>query len=1395
FNNRACELLDIPEEVFRDRPNIHDIIAYQVSQGDFKDPESEIESALAGWAEAKKLGEPFVFERARPNGTIISYWNNPLDDGGMVRTFTDVTERVRAEEAVRRQSELLSITQENMDQGILLVDENDVVVLFNKRVCELLDISEDFMNAHPTMTEMVAHQEAQGEFVEFEESTKTQVFAWNDEKGAREPFVYERHRPDGTILSVWNNPLEGGGMVRTFTDVTERRRAQEAMREGEERLKFIFERSPVAIEVAGHDGEILFANDRAGELFGMPVDRLVGTSINNLYADVSQRGAILAELNESGSVRDAEIRFRRPDGTEVHALVNTEEMEFEGQTGIVGWHYDITERQIMEEQLERQKASLEATLDTMVQGLIAVDPKGRVGLFNRTACELLDLPEEFLASGPTTAEIYDYQLAMGEFETLDPEIKETVKTEAGSLGLDILEYERQRPNGRWLLVMTSPRPDGGYVRTFLDVTERHEIAAELERQRALLKTSLDNMEQGMLVMGADDRIVLYNDRVCEMLDVPASYFDTQPTNPEFWQHQAEMDEFSTLESERRAELDLWVDTEKRRYLGGYERMRPNGMHIWVTINPLPDGGLVETYVDVTERRRAEIDLERQLELQETLIATMPVPVYLLDADRRFTACNESFRALLGQSLDFYLGNTADDVLPERIAGAIGENDEELLTSGGSVRAELRINAEDGSLHDLVLQKAVFTNPDGSPGGIVGVMTDISQEMEARDQLEQAKRAAEEASQAKTSFVANMSHEIRTPLSGITGFLELLTLSNLDTDQRRMVESANLAANSLIELIGDILDFSKIEAGYLAINSTEVEPRLIVDEVLSVMMPRASERNTRLQTQVWPDVPERIIADPLRLRQILVNIVGNAVKFTETGSIHIELKVVPGQKGGDELCFEITDTGVGFDNSKHRDLFEQFSQVDESSTRKFGGTGLGLAICKRLVEMMNGQIGYDAKLGSGACFWFTLPLLKVQAVPNQPLSTSGAVAHVLSLDPSANRFVTDVESALQSQGFTVKTAPGSTEQITLAAENDALVAVSSGESSLDLPVLEGRSEPTNVILIVPSVDFTVRQRAIKAGFTHLLTFAQAVNAQPPIALATFASQTWLGIRRATSTKSEISTGSEIAQILDPAVAGKPILVIDDIEMNRMIASRQLQQLGLSHDLTTNGSEGLAAACKGDYALILADVSMPVMDGYEFTARWRDWESREGAGRTQVPVIAMTANATSSDAERCVAAGMDDYMSKPVTLDRMSAMILKWIGSGAVTSGEPKPATGSKALLDELSPIDLSVLASIIGSDDRDLLLQMADLFVSTFPGLQTRIEQAIDNQDRGELREAAHAAKGASRNAGATPLGDILYEIEEGAANLDLADLRDLADQAAKEFGRILKTLEAEQQGQ
>ena len=605
---------------------------------------------------------------------------------------------------------------------------------------------------------------------------------------------------------------------------------------------------------------------------------------------------------------------------------------------------------------------------------------------------------------------------------------------------------------------------------------------------------------------------------------------------------------------------------------------------------------------------------------------------------------------------------------------------------------------------------------------------------ARD-LETARKRAEEATRAKSEFLANISHEIRTPMNAMIGMTELALATRITREQREYLNAIQGSADALLTLVNDLLDFSKIEARKLQLDRVGFTLRDALEDTMRVLAPRAHQKGIELACHIHPDVPDALVGDPLRLRQIVVNLVGNAIKFTEHGEVVLRVQAEPRRNGDVQLRFSVADTGIGIPADKQAIIFEAFSQADSSTTRRYGGTGLGLAISAQLVELMDGRISVESRLGEGSTFYFTARFEVQQSGMEKPPSRWHTLADlpVLIVDDNAtNRLI------LEEVFTNWHMRP---------------VAVESGASALGILEESLRVEqPFAIVLLdghMPGMDgFQVAERISQDRRYAGIKLVMLTSAGQPEDIARCRKLGISGYLTKPIKQSELfdvivsAIGQPVGERhrspkrrkrWQPGQRGLQVLVAEDNQVNQLVATRIFEKLGHRVTVVSNGCEALAAVQARKFDLIAMDVQMPEMDGLDATTAIRAWEKAAG---THVPIIAMTAHAMKGDRERCLAAGMDGYTSKPIRLRELEQAIAQLI----------RPPKLAKVAVPDQADGVVDHAALLEGVDgNRRLLRELARLFLADCPRRLAEIKEAIRRGDAGALGRAAHTLKGSVGN--------------------------------------------------
>ncbi|MEA1675000.1 response regulator [Nitrospirillum sp. BR 11163] len=617
------------------------------------------------------------------------------------------------------------------------------------------------------------------------------------------------------------------------------------------------------------------------------------------------------------------------------------------------------------------------------------------------------------------------------------------------------------------------------------------------------------------------------------------------------------------------------------------------------------------------------------------------------------------------------------------------------------------------------------------------------------------REAQSASRLKSSFLATMSHEIRTPMNAVLGMLELMSHTGLDDDQMEMLFTARDAAGTLLRIIDDILDFSKIEAGRMDIECHPVALGPLgplVEGVADMLAAQARKRALDLHVHIDPTIPELLMGDPLRLRQVLYNLTGNAIKFTEKGGVTLSVRCLPGgAQDRSRVRVAVQDTGIGIAEDVQKQLFQPFTQAESSTSRRFGGTGLGLSISRRLIDLMQGRIGLDSAPGQGSTFWFEIDLAVAQEQPVAPpqpaLPSLAGIAVLVAAETQALRDT--VACYVEAAGGRV-VGEGQ-------PWNVAVVIPRPGDVWPDLPA----GKPA---VLVAAAD-SVRPAGLPSGTVQI---GRPVRRVPLIrAVASAAGQE----TAARAAASPLRQGRGEPPPVEIAVAqGRLVLVAEDQPVNQMVIRRQLSLLGIAAEVTEDGRQALAAWRTGRFGLVLTDCNMPEMDGFELTAAIREAETGTGL---RTPIIALTANAMAGESQRCLAAGMDGFLAKPLELDRLDRCMAQWLPplSGAAT--HPAPAAPMPGAVDTTPVLNLARTLELFSVLDGEARAFLRDFLDAARP-LAEGVAQAFARDDADAARRETHALAGVAKSAGADILARAADRVEEALVQGKVEDARHAA---------------------
>ena len=758
---------------------------------------------------------------------------------------------------------------------------------------------------------------------------------------------------------------------------------------------------------------------------------------------------------------------------------------------------------------------------------------------------------------------------------------------------------------------------------------------------------------------------------------------------------------------------------------------------------------------IIQKKKADQALEESRKKHTDLIGNMDEGYFETNHEGNITFVNNTFCRITGLPSQAMKGiNLRDLPFRENRAKSCDELDKLYVTQTSAKDLSWSLRLKKGP--DRFVETSIYTvnNVQGKCIGFQGLVHDVTKRVLA-ERLEQEKRAAEAASQSKSAFLANMSHEIRTPLNSIIGLIELSLDSELKPEQREDLGVAKSAAYSLLSVINDILDFSKIEAGKLELDSTDFGFRNFLGDSLRIMAVKAGEKNIELAYRVAPDIPDRLIGDPVRFRQVVLNLVGNAIKFTDNGEIVVSVSRENDGDGWTDLLVSVRDTGIGIPHEKQEVIFGAFDQADGSTTRQYGGTGLGLAVSTQLVKLMGGKLWVESQPGQGSNFQFIArfdvdPASKENQQELKDINLTGLRVLVLEDNETSGNIVKEILeswhmfSILAMDTDEAKNILRHRKQLGVPFDLVLIKAElvdENGNSFVQWLHRQPDLTPKTVAMLLPHQQKRSTDTG-KEAYDHAVT----KPVRPSDLLDAI-----LVVMGIAETESE---DPEDADTKQTAMSALNVLVAEDTPFNQKYITRLLKRWGFKAMVVGNGRLAFEAVQQNDYDIVLMDIQMPEMDGMEATTAIRKWETPL---KKRVPIVAMTAHAMKGDRERCIETGMDRYVSKPINQEQLFETILELV---------PAPLRSASISINDLDKelpaaldLDRKSLIAAFGNDI-DFFKDVVTIFLKDYPTMLKDIEQALAKQDGNELGRTAHALKGMLRSFQAENAAEKAAQLEQ-----------------------------------
>ena len=1091
--------------------------------------------------------------------------------------------------------------------------------------------------------------------------------------------------------------------------------------------------------------ELLFVNRAVERIYGRPFEKLIQDK--NFWLDAihpEDREGFeqhLKRLRTDGQV-ELEYRIVRPDG-DIRWLQDNTAIVYDddgNELRVGGISTDITENKRAQQALRESEAVYHSLVESLPLNVIRKDLQGRVVFGNKKYCDSMSRSLEELI-GKTDFDFFPAELAK---KYTEDDFK---VIESGELLHEVEAHRTRDGEDTYVEVLKGPVLNAtgqtvGIQVMFWDVTDRKRAEAALDHERYLLHSLLDNLPDSIYFKDQQSRFIRVSSGLADKFGLADPTVAIGKTDADFFtpEHaeQARADEQSVMQTGipilDKVEKETWSEHEDT----------------WCSTTKLPlrdsNGNTIGTFGisrDITAHKRAEASLAQERDLLKTIIDNVPDLIFIKDRAGRFVAVNAAMlRVLQVKSVEEVIGKTDFDFSPPELAANYVADDQVVMRSGEPmIDHEESAPDVNGNAAWLLTTKVPLRDSDGKVTGLVGIGRDITNRKRAEQELLAAKEAADSANRAKSDFLANMSHEIRTPMNAIIGMTELVLDTRLAQSQRDYLRMVRESGESLLTVINDILDFSKIEAGKLDLDNTLFDLRENLGDTMKSLAVRAHSKNLELAFRVEPEVPRALYGDVGRLRQIVVNLVGNAIKFTDRGEVVVDVRCVVQTADKAKCHITVRDTGIGIPEDKLDSIFDEFEQVDSSTTRRFGGTGLGLAISSRLVELMGGKIWVESVIDEGTEFHFNIEFdLGNEADLERPIRNAVVVGGtpVLIVDDNAtNRLILD--EMLRNWGM----KPTLTENAA-SAFGALKTAVADGSpfrlllSDVNMPDSDGfmlsewiRKEPS--IADTPIIMLTSSGRPGDADRRETLGVSASLLKPAK------QSEIFDAIVRALGVTEPEDDPNQQA-VLDTAdkLGTLRILLAEDNIVNQKLAQGVLCRQGHDVTIANHGREAIDALDRAEFDVILMDVQMPEMDGLDATREIRRVEQTSGKHQ---PIIAMTAHAMAGDRELCLEAGMDEYVSKPIRVNDLMDKLALVLGDQSQRSsnktgreGVP-PQTPSEQLT-----IDWNfVLDEMMG--DRALVRECVEACLLEAPRCMQAIRTAIADHDAGTLNRSAHSLKG------------------------------------------------------
>jgi len=1182
--------------------------------------------------------------------------------------------------------------------------------------------------------------------------------------------------------------------VGIHVDITERKQAEEALRKSKERYQDIFNNVSDFLYFHDLEGNLIEANLAWKREYGFSDEDLANMNIRDLIPErhKHQFGDYLKRVNENKKDEGLIVIVTKDGRERIIEYRNTLAYESTGPIGVRGSGRDITERIKSKKAFQESEEKFKTLVESAPFGISIMNPDMTfesfnpkfTGIFGYTIEELPDKQAWFERAYPD--EEYRKQVfSAWKADTVND-------SEIGERKPRIFTVRCKDGEDKIIQFRAVLLKDGRQLLTYQDITAQAKAEESMRESEDRFRNLFKNMGSGVAVYEAkgngEDFIFKDFNRAGERIDkirkeelIGKSVLSVFPGVKNF----GLFDVLKRVWKTAKPELHPVSLYEDKRITGWRENY----------VFKLPSGEIIGVYDDLTEQKQAEEVLRASERSQKAILDSAQAGIVIIDPETHVIIdINSTALKMIGTPKEEIIGKVCHKYICPTEVGRCPITDlgQEV---DNSERVLLTANGE-----SVPVLKKVIPITLNDHQYLLDSFIDISDLKRTEIELQKAKQASEVANRAKSEFLANMSHEIRTPMNGIIGMTDLALSTDLNKEQREYLNMVKVSTDSLLALINDILDFSKIEAGKLELEEIDFDLRTTLENAAKMLAVRAHDKGLELTCHIKPDVRTSLVGDPSRLRQVIVNLAGNAIKFTEEGEIVIRAETEKEEDSTVLLHFIVSDTGIGIPPDKVEKIFEEFSQADGSTTRKYGGTGLGLSISKQLVEMMGGRIWVESELGKGSTFHFTVRFRLGRAESRKAI-------HLRDFDLSGLPVLIVDDNATNRLILREMTSYWGLVPAEAADGKEALVKIKTAFDSgkhyrlllldLQMPVIDGfevakrikessYGTGVKIILLTSAGQKGDGARCKEVGISGYLL--------KPVKQSELLDAIMMTLGHPTEEKASVITRHTIHEVRKRF----NILMAEDNLVNQKLAVKMLEKQGHRVVVASNGREAVEALGKEHFDLVLMDVQMPEMDGFEATKAIRNLEcglrnkieespyskSEIENLKSQIkniPIVAMTAHAMKGDREKCLAAGMDDYVSKPIKSEKFFAVIDNMVDKSRDKRWKEKKKSTSRN--NEPSAKDVFDLSSALETADGDkgIFVEIADLFLDGLTDSIAGIQDGIARNDANAVEQAAHSLKGSVGNFGARRAYEIAYRLEVLGRNGKLGESEDTISELEREF--------------